>query len=405
MKDIDFEELDKAVNSLMATSAETGIPLESAKTPTEQTSPVAPESAAPVASEAPTAAEAPVTPPPVVDTTPEAAPAVASVAPPAKPPLATKRSGRFMDVVHPSSDMRTSDKPVAPSRTGVTVQPSNPTVVAETPDVDTVDTTKSQVQALVPNEVEPTTDGVASGVMPDPLDMSNTQQAAEESSAPDADLPSDLDSIMAEELQKNTEAITDTDKAEVAETTPVSTAPEPGGESTQEPALATDADELLGSPFLPDAKVEKRPLGGIASESTDLAAEEPTVTTEEDVSKTDEASIETPIEPVEADLPPELHPNVAAIEATLPSQEPAAPASTTMPDTETTAPVSIPQQYREKVPTDTSQHEALYDSAAQGTPLAHPAKKSSGWLWVLVSVLLIALGAGGAAALYYFKLI
>ena len=68
-------------------------------------------------------------------------------------------------------------------------------------------------------------------------------------------------------------------------------------------------------------------------------------------------------------------------------------------------PASIQPQYKEEPSSTKQEHAAIYDTDTYHKPLAHPAKKKSGWLWVLWIILLLALGAGGAAALYYFKVI
>lgn len=98
MSDIDFDELDKAVNSLIAKtpSANMGASGATPVIPAEnspQTPPAAPvEPVAPVLTNAPVSTVAPV---------------VAPVA--ASQSLAGQRSsGRFMDVIHPSADMRSS---------------------------------------------------------------------------------------------------------------------------------------------------------------------------------------------------------------------------------------------------------------------------------------------------------
>ncbi|MNX68010.1 hypothetical protein D3C86_991710 [compost metagenome] len=68
-------------------------------------------------------------------------------------------------------------------------------------------------------------------------------------------------------------------------------------------------------------------------------------------------------------------------------------------------PASIQPQYKEEPSSTKEEHAAIYDTDSYHQPLVHPVKKKSGWLWVVWIVLLLALGAGGAAALYYFKII
>ena len=100
MQDIDFDEIDRAVSSASRTApAQRSVSIE-----------VPPRPAV-----APAAASIAISMP----EEPAPAPAPASVAPPAAPvtPAARRSSGRFMDVVHTSSDMRParSSAPSAPS--------------------------------------------------------------------------------------------------------------------------------------------------------------------------------------------------------------------------------------------------------------------------------------------------
>ncbi|MNL44290.1 hypothetical protein D3C87_1668540 [compost metagenome] len=91
-------------------------------------------------------------------------------------------------------------------------------------------------------------------------------------------------------------------------------------------------------------------------------------------------------------------------EKTAPAPSFAAPIVTPVPAA-VSGPASIQPQYKEEPSSTKEEHAAIYDTDSYHKPLTHPAKKKSGWLWVLWIVLLLALGAGGAAALYYFKII
>ena len=145
MTELDFDELDKAVHSLMgdldvskrnpalddpedkivtlgaANEAGTPAPAVAATLPT-----TAPDAEASVATVSVTdRPSAPVTPPQSVPATPASA------------PLAVKRRGQFMDVIHPSSNMKTPAAPV--SRQGVTLQSSSPAVAPEAPSAVTAE--------------------------------------------------------------------------------------------------------------------------------------------------------------------------------------------------------------------------------------------------------------------------
>jgi len=65
--------------------------------------------------------------------------------------------------------------------------------------------------------------------------------------------------------------------------------------------------------------------------------------------------------------------------------------------------MSIPQQYTEKTSpkTETSQ---IYENNETYKQTLMPAKKNTGWLWVIWIILLILVGAGVGAAVYFFVL-
>ena len=311
MSDFDFDELDKAVTGALGNDT----PEEKPTSP--EVSEAARETPAPAPEEKPAPAERPAA------------------------PAARRSSGRFMDVVHPSSDMRTKTSSFTP--------PSSPSAV--TPD----------------------------------------------------------------------ESVTPTDKSEVP---------------------ATDTQEAwaqpLESPFLPDAKVEKRPLGAFATEisSTDTKDDE------------EELLLEAPDEPrIEAHTMPDPI-DFAAHASALPSenedtgssqsevldeevQEEPTPEATPAPEApveeaeavptpspaepevqpepaqpvvdEPVGPASITQQYTEQ-PSSAPSSGAIYDTETYHKPLAPTPKKRSG-VWVAIWIfLLIVLGAGAGVAFYLFVL-
>lgn len=344
MKDIDFDELDKAVNSLMGTASE----------PKEVVSPEPPPSAEPVAKvEAPAEVITPVT------SVEPAAPVVSAPASPAPRPAAVapaqRRGGRFMDMVHASSDMKGSRAPQPTSREGVTVMPRAQQEVSETPTAPVADAATS-TPAPEPKEQ----------AWPDPLDLAATAESDE----PKSEVPA----TSAENISEAVESA---------------------------PAVASETP--LGTPFLSDAKVEKRPLNPGTPSSPPLQLDEAQAeTTEEPVVVTDSDEMPRPF------VPAELSSDLVAIESgepkveTAETQEKPAAATTSVPAEEKTpaGPSSIAQQYREQPSSGDQSHAAIYDSSQFPAPLSHPAKKKSGWLWVVWVVLLLALGAGGAVALY-----
>ena len=335
MKDLDFDELDRAVSSLMSKTPDTG----------SQSAPAAPAAPTPAV----TSEEA--TP---ITVTNNSKPPVPEVAAPA--PLAQKRSGRFMDMV-PGSRQAPAAPRVA-SREGMTISPTGS--APATPDTPSEASSTESVAV----SVEPTTPvagaeaAPAKTDWPDPLAVAAGSSENEAADNQDSSIPS----------------------------------------------------EPLGSPFLTDAKVEKRPLnsGSMDTEKQELAedSDEPLVPSRDDK---DEPPEDPPI-------PAELNSDLIAIESdqlkTHPETpeeaketEEKAPAEVPQADEKSTGPTSIVQQYKEQPSSEDHSHAAIYDSSHFPEPLAHPAKKSSGWLWVLWVLLLLAVGAGGAVALYSLGII
>jgi len=424
MKDLDFDELDRAVNSLMTNVPKTAPQQDDAK---EKTLDIAPtldadstpsfdkieEAAAKINSDTPEVAALPSNPrtPPPVPSSPR--PQAATTAP------ATRRSGRFMDVVHPSTDMKKSDMPRPISRQGVSLEPvgasqkiadivpqkkETPAATAESkPEENPVVPMSKEI--IEQPETEAPKESMSTSDWPDPLEMA----AAAETKEPDAEV----------------------DEAEKPET------------EMPEPKEAAPAP--LTSPFLPDAKVEKRPLGGMASE------EEPEVEEEisrapmaDDTDKTvDDPNKQLPATPGELErvLPEELSGDLMAVEAdtthsalkqahdegesgsdlvlasekeeTVPEVKPEVkedkPEPKPVVEVEDkpvpTGPTSIPQQYKEEPNTGDQDNGSIYDTDTYHQPLAHPAKKKSGWMWVIWIVLILLVGAGGGALLYSLGLV
>lgn len=333
MTELDFDELDKAVNSLMTESSAGEEPKSDDNTPP-----------APTVSSTPTAASSP----------------------------ATRRRGQFMDVMHPSSNMRQAPALVTHQAVNVT-----PPMVSE---AITLDDTP-----------------VADEAFPIPSPESTSEQAATE--------------------QEETSS-TWTEPSE--ETTDKPTVPEEAVETLPEPsANQTSTDDSLTSPFLPDAKVEKRPLGEPApyaepvleSKSADaepLVGAQDSDTKEPEQPDTSEGDMGA-AEP--APLPDELKEDVVAVEASeVMHEEPVeAPIETPIENEvapEVTQPIngSITQQYEEQPSTGELTNGAIYDTDSYHQPLdGKPAKKKSSVLtWILWTIVLLIVGATAGAAWFYF---
>ena len=352
MKDIDFDELDKAVNSLMATTPADSSPSTAAPAPADSSAVSIPV--------APAAAGAPTVAMPSAGPSPQPSPAPRPSAAPA-----ARRGGRFMDMVHASSDMKPRDIAPAPSREGVTISPrQTPSEAAPVSD--------QPVQEMPAESTTPT-------AMPDPIDM----------------------------LQLKSE-----------DTPQIEATPESLEAAATTPDPITVASQTGESPFLADAKVEKRPLnpggsfeGTPAVPSVDLGAElnadEPTTAEEPSEPAADDNRAD---EPPAVPSVPELSSDLVAIEsnevggATQATETADAASSVSKPQAPLGA-ASIPPQYTPKESSGDQSHAAIYDSSQYPEPMSHPAKHKSGWMWVIWVVLLLGAGAGGAVLLYNFGII
>lgn len=380
-KDLDFDELDKAVNSLMGTVEDKELVQKSKTLDINET--LAPneapayrhldEAAKKIGNEAIDNLEQ------TVSLNDEGADGDSQL-PPLQP--SKKPGGRFMDVVHPSSDMR-STITVAPrkvSREGVSIAPTNDPV--------------SEPPATTTGNLPP----------------------AEESMA---------------ELET-----TDKEKPtiELSESLPPLSSIEP---------VSSDP---LTSPFLPDAKVEKRPLGGVETvpkpeeepkQKDDAMNSTPEAETEKEMpdisewtplipepSKEDDIDSDNDIKlDTEDELPKkkddefskmdamdEAAKNLTEVTEHIPEEFKNELLEVEKVDTPSvvTGPIgvaSIPKQYQEKPSSGDQTNGAIYDTDHYHKPVAHPTTQKSGWTWVLAVIILIIVGAALGATAYFFGLV
>lgn len=256
-----------------------------------------------------------------------------------RPIVAPRRSaGRFMDVMHPSSDMKTATPAVAPS-----AAPSR------------------QAQLVTPP--------VRSAEVPVSVSAAAEPQVA---SSPTTSEP--IEAAMAA-------------------------------------AMTSESTEPLSSPFLPDAKVEKRPLGTPSTdvfEATDAQSEPGIGVQEKDAQLAPDAT-----QSVE-ELPAELHNDLLAIETNLAVEdadfsaeqaaEPTIAADTPVVAPEapsgSAGPASIPQQYKELPSSGDQTSGAIFDVEDYHKQPAHPAKSNKSWLWIVLIIVIIVISAAGGAAFY-----
>ncbi len=359
MQDLDFDELDKAVNSLVQNT----IPTLTADNEPEDT----------VLDLGSGDISLPDMPKPAITPVPNSAPV--------QTPLAGRRSnGRFMDVVPSSANTRVnSTTPERVSRQGVTLAP--------------VDNNLPMVEEVVPVPVViPET---TSNPWPDPIDFQSNNNAESKESIKEDTEDADIDQI----------------SNDIANT-----------------LGQTVADEPQDSPFLTGAKVDKRPLGAFSSDQPveQLSADQNTQPVNQDnlASQTNPALDAQPQTDTASVIPAELHPDLLSIESdstTVPNvpsmevvannnvaTEPIAPVAVVNPVVavaeQPSGPASIIQQYTEKPSTGDQTTGAIYDTDSYHKAILTPTKKKSGWMIVLWITLLVVVGAGAGAAVYFFVL-
>jgi hypothetical protein len=435
MKDLDFDELDRAVNSLM-----TNVPKSPSQgvdnkeklldlTPTlgendkpsfstiEEAAARAADASRTVVSSASVTSGAAVSPVRATSTTvqplvrPRSASVIASSAP------ASRRPGRFMDVVRSSADGKKPDLSQHISRQGVTIDP-----------VSTAPTMADVVPSKQPEPQEGDSAGldVSDSAQTSPMLMAtpvvNEPVREDDRPMPTSDWPDPLDMATKTDTSKDEKVVDSSSELDESE------------KQNQQSSDATDGTEPLSSPFLSGAKVEKRPLGG--SPVPDLPVADPMTSdssTTNDISKSvDDPNKQLPADPadIEPQLPEEFQGDLMAVEADTThdvikqkhesmlkkvmsgrdekasAQAPRHDAPVTVSEpTAPTGPTSIPQQYREEPSTGDQDNGAIYDTDTYHQPLEHPAKKKSGWLWVIWIIVILLLGVGGGAAIYFLKLV
>lgn len=309
MSDFDFDELDKAVADVL-----------------QQDEPA-------VQREEIVSQSAPLTPEPIKPEQPKPSPAPA--------PAARRSGGRFMDVMHPSSTMRTRTSSFTPP-----VPRDEREVVSDTDDSQDI-----------PND---TTDAMNDLAWSKPLESPFLPDAKVEKRPLGAAFPTG-------ETAQNDENNELLQQASLNE--------------TEEQHLLEEPDELrLEATTMPD------PIDFAAQSSALESETEDTGTV--DAIESQDFSMPDPIEQPES------------------TEEPQAPSftSTVTPEVnEPVGPTSITQQYEEK-PREQQESGAIYDTESYHQPVAELPKKQGGAWTILWIILLVILGAGAGVAFYLFVL-
>ncbi len=369
MSDFDFDELDRAVSGVIGGESTDEQPKPAPDAPRE------PSVAAPV-SAAVSEGEKPVLSSPITRSA----------------PAARRSSGRFMDMVHPSSDMRTRETPAV-------IPAPKPEEAAAPSPVAAEPQAPAPVVAEINNDLAaPTEDPLASPFLPD---------AKVEKRPLGGGAPIAADMKLEDLLDEPGDPLLGTGKQEDLLEAPddprlsATTMPDPidfaeslSGQQeqvAQDEEAATQEDSSLPAHDAPEAAL---PVD--SKESTDESlvldtSEQQASSDSEKVSQT-EASVEAPSSPEQESTPTEEltsenHPElIAATEVEQP-----------------TGPTSITQQYTEQ-PSSKQESGAIYDTESYHQPLAKPAKKHSGLLVIVWILLLVVLGAGAGAAFYIYVL-
>ncbi len=363
MKDIDFDELDRAVSSVLnqkkpssdgvtpaldadenkadtvsattgaATTDDTVQPLVTSDQPVK-TETIIPAPEAPAVD--------PLEKPEVTETTPTAPTS----------PLAVKRRGKFMDVMHPSHDM-------APGTTTAALPASKPKHLLEPVSHDVKPEEKdSPISAPVESE-KPT--AAVESVVNEPEKQPEATTSEEPEKKPN--------SLYIDPLELG-------DKSKDAE-------PE---EPAEVNSVENTPDTMQATPFLTDAKVEKRPLGGFSEpEATPITEETP---------KTEDASTEQPADSQVAPsvpLPRELQPDVVEVEAVHDDTQPLTKDDIKQNASAESAAPEKPADTNEK-----TQRHPLFDTSTYHEPTAakHGGKKSGWVMWVVGFALCLVIGGG-----------
>ena len=408
MTDIDFDELDRAVSSLMDKQREKEAPVVANENNSEVSVPVPVEEKSAPENSIGTSFAPPVTPftpssiasaplsstsqpeakkePSNDDATPKEidsptnekvandsiinrAPGVAASEVKSTSVIAKRPTGRFMDVVRPSS-VSTIQKPAAPapSRTGTTIQPS-PDLV----DVISINNRHSAVEKEM-SDIIAQPDNLSDA--PDLKDVHNESTFAE------------IKDMPAEELSL-------TDK--IAQSLAVSNSEAP----------ATPMTTPLESPFIANVEVEKRPLGSVnqtmtsseinSDEDASMSADSEGVKLEHqyntnlsNYSMSENSLGDAPDSPM--DLSPEI---IAIEEAGVPED------SDDKMSTDIDSSLIESSELSEKETMDSEPAPMFAAVSTEVKPSVDKEKKKSGLLIALLIVLFLAIGMAGGAVSYF----
>lgn len=375
MTDLDFDELDKAVSDLMNDAGPEAAPTDVSQTPNGP----APQAAATTS----------------VSTSPQDNTTPSSDTPVADTSLAVKRRGKFMDFVPAPAGAKPVQMPQnreAPAIVVPTVEQSeSQSVEPVAVDVEsTEDKPAPQEPVETPEETSYAANPAPANEWPDPIDVMQQHDMADQTTPESTDNNTVHDEPKEDVVDESGGQPESTEELSVPDELLDDTASP--HELPTENSVTPDEQEQLVSPFLPDAKVEKRPLGEFTADQAPAEAE-----------STDTA----------AEMPPELHSEVMGLEtdqstidqgkaaqveeqindSTVPAEAEEAPSQ----------PVTAPVASESTTPAGPQVNGAIYDTDAYHTPLAAAPKKQSSKIAIIIWILaLIIVGACAGAVFFYF---
>ena len=393
MSEIDFDELDRAVNDLMS-NVDTSKRHEGLDDPEDKV----------VTLDSSSTESGKVASSPVAETTtvtPMSAPE-AKPAPAQSSPLAVKRRGQFMDMVHPSSDMTSASRPV--KRDGVSIMPPSETV-STSPSTESVKKPSSVTNTPVNNKPAPTLSSIRT---PSSTTVVSTPMSTPAPAVPSAEKLSQpiASSAIQPSAQPNPtapiassysspEAVEPSDNKNDQPEEVASVESEIPAEIVDEASSISSPQPLPTAPFLSDARVEKRPLGA----NSESAARPP-----QDVAEEEDAPVSEPVS-----LPAELQGDVVAVEASVPLDIDKAGSLSEVgsqssdADLVVDAGVDLTAQSIEQTDVDDQVNGSIYDTANYHQPIdgKKPEKKSSPLKWLAWFLVLLIVGVGAGVA-YFF---
>lgn len=356
MTDIDFDELDRAVNSIMQPVAENSTTISNEPTPVATT-------------------------------------AVSTPTPTSRPIVNNPRTGRFMDVVPPTVNTRVNIAPAdTTSRQGNDINPvsqSDAAPVATTPQAEVV------TDELKENIVQDNTPVV--GDTDESKEDADIERLSDEinSTLGQSEQPIETPFISGTKVEKRPLGAFSEGSSDVSSDSSQSSQDEAGGYAENPLPVEDAVDNLSVESAVPEETLldgqssDQKNDNSVMEDTADSAPIETTPVVNQ---------AETPVAVTDDTPNPIQNPQDTQPQPTQSVDAPAAAPSTPP------AATSINQQYQEQPSTGDQTSGAIYDTNAYHKAVLQPVKKKSGWWMILWIFLLLVVGAGSGVAVYFFVL-